>query len=159
MAKGRQYYNGDVNLPAFLTASQANAYYSFLVTRQGAAAGLCTTATNCPGFTSGDLNQDAGNFNDRPYVSPGVSSLRNSYRNRSLRFLDLRLQRYFKFGEKFEVAPSVEVFNVFNFKNITLASTTATNYGNPASTRTLAQFWLRPIRPSWRFAMPLAIFC
>ena len=81
--------------------------------------------------TSGDLNQDAGNFNDRPYLAPGVSSKRNSYRNKSLKFLDLRLQRNFKFGEKFELAPSVEVFNVFNFKNITLASTTATNYGNP----------------------------
>ena len=76
-------------------------------------------------------NQDAGNFNDRPYTAPGVSSKRNSYRNKSLRFLDLRLQRNFKLGEKFELAPSVEVFNVFNFKNITLASTTATNYGNP----------------------------
>ena len=120
-----------LTLPAFLTASQANAYYSFLVTRQGAAAGLCTTATNCPGFTSGDLNQDAGNFNDRPYIAPGVSSLRNSYRNRSLRFFDLRLQRNFKLGEKFELSPSVEIFNAFNFKNITLGSTTATNYGNP----------------------------
>jgi hypothetical protein len=118
-------------LPSFLTASQANAYYSFLVTRQGAAAGACTTASNCPGFTSGDLNQDAGNFNDRPYVSPGVSSKRNSYRNRSLRFFDLRLQRNFKLGEKFQLAPSVEIFNAFNFKNITLGSTTATNYGNP----------------------------
>jgi Carboxypeptidase regulatory-like domain len=81
--------------------------------------------------TSGDLNQDAGNFNDRPYTAPGVSSLRNSYRNTSLRFFDLRLQRNFKLGEKFQLAPSVEIFNVFNFKNITLSSTTATNYGNP----------------------------
>ena len=118
-------------LPSFLTASQANAYYSFLVTRQGNAAGLCTTASNCPGFTSGDLNQDAGNFNDRPYTAPGVSQKRNSYRNRSLRFFDLRIQRNFKLGEKFELAPSVEIFNAFNFKNITLGSTTATNYGNP----------------------------
>jgi Carboxypeptidase regulatory-like domain/TonB dependent receptor len=120
-----------LTLPSFLSASQANAYYSFLVTRQGLAAGACTTATNCPGFTSGDLNQDVGNFNDRPYLAPGVSSLRNSYRNKSLRFLDARLQRNFKLGEKFEISPSVEIFNVFNFKNITLSSTTATNYGNP----------------------------
>jgi hypothetical protein len=96
-----------------LTAAQ----YAALVTIQGS--------------TSGDLNQDAGNFNDRPYVAPGVSSKRNSYRNRPLKFFDLRIQRNFKFGEKFQVSPSVEVFNLFDFQNITLASTTATNYGNP----------------------------
>jgi hypothetical protein len=81
--------------------------------------------------TSGDLNQDAGNFNDRPYVAPGVSSKRNSYRNLPLKFADLRFERKFKLGEKFELSPSVEVFNVFNIKNITYSSTTATNYGNP----------------------------
>jgi hypothetical protein len=96
-----------------LTAAQ----YAALVTIQGS--------------TSGDLNQDAGNFNDRPYVAPGVSSLRNSFRNKPLKFLDLRVQRNFRFGEKYELAPSVELFNLFDFQNITLASTTATNYGNP----------------------------
>ncbi|MDQ2936845.1 MAG: TonB-dependent receptor [Acidobacteriota bacterium] len=96
-----------------LTAAQ----YAALVTLQGS--------------TSGDLNQDAGNFNDRPYVAPGVTSLRNSYRNRSLKFADLRVQRNFRFAEKYEIAPSLEIFNVFDFQNITYASTTATNYGNP----------------------------
>lgn len=81
--------------------------------------------------TSGDLNQDAGNFNDRPYTAPGVSSLRNSYRNKSLRFFDLRIERKFKLGERFSISPSAEFFNLFNFKNVTLSSTTATNYGNP----------------------------
>src|SRR5206468_9552610 len=47
-----------LTLPSFLTASQANAYYSFLVTLQGKTAGACTTAANCPGATTGDLNQD-----------------------------------------------------------------------------------------------------
>jgi hypothetical protein len=81
--------------------------------------------------TSGDLNQDAGNFNDRPYIAPGVSSKRNSYRNKSLTFMDLRIQRNFRFKERLELSPSFEVFNLFDFQNITLASTTATNYGNP----------------------------
>ena len=83
------------------------------------------------GSTSGDLNQDAGNFNDRPYTAPGVTSKRNSYRNRSLRFLDVRLQRNFKLGEHVQLSPSFEAFNLFRFKNLTYASTTATNYGNP----------------------------
>jgi hypothetical protein len=64
-------------------------------------------------------------------VAPGVSSLRNSFRNKPLKFMDLRVQRNFRFGEKYELAPSVEFFNLFDFQNITLASTTATNYGNP----------------------------
>jgi Carboxypeptidase regulatory-like domain len=114
-------------LPTGIT--NANGYYSTLVTLQGKTVG-CTT-TSCGGATTGDLNQDAGNFNDRPYLAPGVSSKRNSYRNKSLRFFDLRLQRNFKIRERFAISPSVEVFNVFNFKNVTLASTTATNYGNP----------------------------
>src|SRR5207253_4411445 len=119
-----------LTLPSFLTASQANAYYSFLVTLQGKTAGACTTASNCPGATTGDLNQDAGN-RDRPFLAPGVPSKRNSYRNKSLRFFDLRLERKFKLGEKFELSPSFEAFNLFNFKNLTFASSTAFNYGNP----------------------------
>ena len=95
-----------------LTAAQ----YAALVTLQNA--------------TTGDLNQDT-TFPDRPFVAPGVSSLRNSYRNRGLKFADLRVQRNFRLGEKVELAPSLEVFNVFDFQNITYASTTATNYGNP----------------------------
>ena len=57
--------------------------------------------------------------------------MRNSYRNKPLSFFDLRVQRNFKLGEKFVLSPSAEFFNLFNFKNITLASTTAFNYGNP----------------------------
>ena len=80
--------------------------------------------------TTGDLNQDT-TFPDRPFVAPGVSSKRNSYRNRGLKFTDLRIQRNFRFKERFELAPSFEVFNLFDFDNLTYASTTATNYGNP----------------------------
>ncbi|HVG38469.1 MAG TPA: carboxypeptidase regulatory-like domain-containing protein, partial [Pyrinomonadaceae bacterium] len=52
------------------------------------------------GSTTGDLNQDAGNFSDRPYISPGVTSLRNSYRNRPFYNVDFRVQRNFRFGER-----------------------------------------------------------
>jgi len=89
------------------------------------------TLVRLQGNSSSDLNQDAGNFNDRPYLAPGVSLKRNAYRNRSLRFMDVRLERKFKLGEKFEISPSFEAFNVWNFKNLTFASTTALNYGNP----------------------------
>lgn len=89
------------------------------------------TLVRLQGNSSSDLNQDAGNFNDRPYTAPGVSLKRNAYRNRSLRFLDLRVERKFRIGEKLEISPSFEAFNVFNFKNLVYGSTTALNYGNP----------------------------
>jgi len=102
-------------------AGLSSTAYAVLVTLQGK---LSNAAP------SGDLNQDAGN-RDRPFLAPGVPGVRNSYRNRSLRFLDLRLQRNFKLGEKFVLSPSFEAFNLFNFKNLTYFSATAFNYGNP----------------------------
>jgi hypothetical protein len=94
-----------------------NAQYAALVTLQGS--------------TSGDLNQDAGNFDDRPFTAPGVSQKRNSYRNRPFKNVDLRVQRNFNFGEKYQLSPSVEFFNLFDFQNIQFASTRVLNYGNP----------------------------
>ena len=94
-----------------------NAQYAAQVTLQGS--------------TTGDLNQDAGNFNDRPYTAPGVTQKRNSYRNRPFKNVDLRVQRNFRFGEKYELSPSFEVFNLFDFHNIQLGSTRVLNYGNP----------------------------
>ncbi|HYH86530.1 MAG TPA: hypothetical protein VEX60_13845, partial [Pyrinomonadaceae bacterium] len=81
--------------------------------------------------TSGDLNLDRGNFADRPYIAPGVSSKRNSFRNRAVYNIDMRLQRDIKWGERYSLSPTLEVFNIFGFKNIQYASTTVLNYGNP----------------------------
>lgn len=90
-------------------------------------ANLVTLANN----TTGDLNQDRGNFSDRPYVAPGVSLQRNIFRNQPIYNVDLRVQRDFRFGERVTLAPTFEVFNLLRFDNVQLASTTATNYGNP----------------------------
>lgn len=106
------------------TVMSAAQYAALVVLQPGNVAG--TT-----GFTSGDLNQDAGNFNDRPYSAPGVSFKRNAFRNRPFKNVDLRIQRNFRLRERFEISPSFEVFNLFDFQNIQYASTTATNYGNP----------------------------
>ncbi len=116
-----------------ISAADRNAAYAATITIFPLRAGGCASnaAVVCTSTTTGDLNQDAGNFNDRPYVAPGVSSLRNSYRNKPFKNVDLRIQRDFRFGEKYELSPSFEVFNLFDFHNIQLASTTATNYGNP----------------------------
>lgn len=93
--------------------------------------GISAAAVTLSGSTSGDLNGDRGNFSDRPYTAPGVPSKRNSYRNTSFYNVDLRLQRDFKFGEKYRLSPTFEAFNVFKFKNIEYAGTAALNYGNP----------------------------
>ncbi len=93
--------------------------------------GISAAAVTLSGSTSGDLNGDRGNFSDRPYTAPGVPSKRNSYRNNKFYNIDLRLQRDFKFGEKYRLSPTFEVFNVFKFKNIEYAGTAAFNYGNP----------------------------
>ena len=94
-----------------------NAQYAALVTISGS--------------TAGDLNLDRGNFNDRPFSAPGISFKRNSGRNRSVYNVDFRLQRDVKFGDKFRLSPTFEVFNLFKAKNIEYAGTTAFNYGNP----------------------------
>jgi hypothetical protein len=67
-----------------------------------------------------NLNLDAVN-NDRPYSAPGVPFLRNSFRNRPVYNVDLRLQKGFRFGEVARLTLSAEMFNVFNFDNIQYA--------------------------------------
>lgn len=93
--------------------------------------GISAAAVVLTGSTSGDLNLDRGNFNDRPYTAPGVPAQRNSTINTPFYNVDMRLQRDFKFGEKYRLSPTFEVFNVFKFKNIEYAGTAALNYGNP----------------------------
>lgn len=112
-----------------------NAQYAALVTLSG--------------NTTGDLNQDAGNTGaDRPYVAPGVSSMRNSYRNRHNYNVDLRIQRNFGFGEKYRLTPSFEAFNVFKFKNLQYSGNTATNYGNPGINERTGEV-LQPSNPNF----------
>ncbi len=43
----------------------------------------------------------------------------------------MRIQRNFNFGERYQLSPSVEFFNLFDFQNILFASTRVLNYGNP----------------------------
>ncbi|MEP6742027.1 MAG: hypothetical protein ABJB61_05965, partial [bacterium] len=116
-----------------ISASDLNAAYAATVTLFPLRGGGCASqpAVVCTSSTTGDLNQDAGNFDDRPYTAPGVSQLRNSYRNRPTKNVDLRIQRNFTFGERVQIAPSVEFFNLFDFQNIQFASTRVLNYGNP----------------------------
>jgi hypothetical protein len=100
------------------------------------------------GSTSGDLNLDRGNFSDRPYIAPGVPFKRNAGRNRSVYNVDFRLQRDIKFGERFRLSPTFEVFNLFKFKNIEYAGTTAFNWGNPGVNERTGEV-LQPTNPNY----------
>jgi Carboxypeptidase regulatory-like domain len=99
-----------------------------------------TIANVTPANTTGDLNQDRGNSSnaagtnaggDRPFAAPGVSFLRNSFRNRPTYNVDLRVQKEIVFREKYRLIPSLEFFNVLGFDNIEYLGTRVTNYGNP----------------------------
>ena len=74
-----------------------------------------------------DLNGD-GNNSDRPYTVAGGELLRNTYRNRPIYNVDLRVQKGFGFGEKRRLVFSAEFFNVFNSTNLQFGTSTVTNY-------------------------------
>lgn len=74
-----------------------------------------------------DLNGD-GNNTERPILVPGYEIRRNSFRNRNIYDVDLRVQKGFSFGERRRLVLSSEFFNIFNFSNIQLSSFTSTNY-------------------------------
>jgi len=114
-----------------------NAQYAALVTLSGS--------------TSGDSNTDS-QFQDRPFVAAGRPGQRDRFRNRSFKNIDLRIQRDFKFGEKYTLSPSFEVFNMFKFKNITFPQqdslATTTIYGNPGVNEKTGEI-LAPSNPNF----------
>lgn len=85
-------------------------------------------------IANADLNGD-GVFNDRPFAVPGVPFTRNSFRNRNIYDVDLRVQKGFGFGEQRRLIFSAELFNIFNLSNIQLSGSTVTQYCTPNTTR------------------------
>jgi hypothetical protein len=60
----------------------------------------------------------SGSAGNRPYERPGLPFLRNSFRNRDFKTVDVRLLKTFVQKENFRIQFSGEVFNVFNFDNV-----------------------------------------
>jgi hypothetical protein len=58
---------------------------------------------------------------DRPYSAPGVPFKRNSFRNRPIYDIDMRVQKGFNFDERKRLIFTAEFFNIFNFANIQYA--------------------------------------
>lgn len=65
---------------------------------------------------------------DRPYSAPGVSFIRNGFRNDPIKEVNLRANWGVSFAGGKEVIVTAEVFNAFNWDNIQLAGTGVTNY-------------------------------
>ncbi|HXG65486.1 MAG TPA: carboxypeptidase regulatory-like domain-containing protein [Blastocatellia bacterium] len=78
-----------------------------------------------------DANEDRGGP-DRPYLGPGVPFTRNSFRNRALYDIDLRVQKRFQLGETSRFIFSWEIFNVLNLENIELDGSAVTRFCNNA---------------------------
>jgi hypothetical protein len=66
--------------------------------------------------------------NDRAYQAVGVPFLRNSFRNRGTKNVDLRLMKGFTFKDRFKAQASAEFFNFFNWDNVVYGGQ-AFNYG------------------------------
>lgn len=73
--------------------------------------------------TGADTNEDFFG-NDRPMAAPGVLMKRNSFRNRPVRTVDLRVLKGFNlWSETAKVQLSFEFFNLFNMDNIEFGGT------------------------------------
>ena len=78
-----------------------------------------------------DANQDgvsSGDAADRPYSAVSVPFKRNSFHNRALTFIDLRVQKAIPIKESKQVKLSVAFFNLFNRMNLTYSGSQVTNF-------------------------------
>ena len=78
-----------------------------------------------------DLNGD-GSTSDRGYRAIGQPFGRNSFRNRGWKSVNLRVNKEFKFHEKYRMQIFAEMFNLFNWDNVIIgsaATNTNTVYG------------------------------
>jgi hypothetical protein len=74
-----------------------------------------------------DINGDGVN-SERPILVPGYEIRRNSFRNKNIYDVDLRVQKRFAFAERRSLVLSAEFFNVLNLSNIQVSSFTSSNY-------------------------------
>lgn len=65
---------------------------------------------------------------DRPYSAPGVSFVRNGFRNEPFKEVNLRLNWSVAAGGTRQLVVTGEVFNLFNWDNLQLAGNAVTNY-------------------------------
>lgn len=82
-------------------------------------AGILRASSGPPVSPAAGLDLNGDNYSaDRALEAPGRFFPRNSFRNRGVRTLDMRLLRAFRLSETSSVELSLEVFNLLNFANI-----------------------------------------
>jgi hypothetical protein len=75
--------------------------------------------------TGGDTSELlSGEIGNRPLVRPGVPMLRDSFRNRSYRDIDLRLAKTVFSREAARLKVYADLFNAFNFDNVAFIPST-----------------------------------
>ena len=79
--------------------------------------------------TGGDANEDLKS-NDRPLTAAGVPILRNDFRNRSIKIVDLRVLKNIPLGsERTRLQFSAEFFNLLDVDNVVFAGANSSVYG------------------------------
>jgi len=78
----------------------------------------------------GQLGAGGGGQLDRPYRAPGDPYPRNSFRNRPIYNVDLRLQKRFKITESQNIVISGEFFNLFNLMGLQYSGAAVTSMCN-----------------------------
>jgi len=70
-------------------------------------------------LTGADTNRDNNSFSDRPFQAPGVTFLRNSFRDRRTLNVDMRVAKKFRLPrEGMHLDITADFFNLFNFNNV-----------------------------------------
>lgn len=75
-----------------------------------------------------DVNGDGSSGGDRAFQAVGQPFPRNFFRNRMFKDTDVRFLKNFKFGERYRLQFSTELFNLFNWDNVVFAGANL-NYG------------------------------
>jgi hypothetical protein len=75
--------------------------------------------------TGGDTSELlSGNLGNRPMLLPGLPMLRDAFRNRSFRSVDLRVAKQILRKESVRMELTGDLFNAFNFDNVAFISST-----------------------------------
>ncbi len=127
-------FSREYNWSAIDSRHQADGFGSWRAPGGIEAAGLFHFRSGLPvdASTGADTSELlSGNVGNRPLERPGLFMLRNAFRNRSFKTVDLRVSKSFALKERFRLEAYCDMFNVFNFDNVGFIST-AVYPNNPA---------------------------
>ena len=151
-------YNALVDLPWGFTISSLGRFRSGrpLEPLTGTDTLIRCTATTPPpcgtiipvGGIFAEGNSDNNSFSDRPFQAPGVTFLRNSFRDRRTLNVDMRVAKKFKLPrESMHLDITADFFNLFNFNNVVFV-------GGTPSTGNATEVFGAGVNPATGLALP-----